>query len=133
MRPCVLLIKLFILVAVATLVYLIPSRHYYINAQEPITLEEYIEETIRATFHEEPNVALDIARCESELNPEALNDVAPDYSVGIFQVNIHGELSKTRPSEEWLKDPDNNIRYARELYDEVGWSAWSCYKKVTLK
>lgn len=85
-----------------------------------------IADLILKTFKDEK--ALRIAICESGLNPNALNDnpKTGDYSVGLFQINLYGELAKTRPSEEWLKDPLNNIAYAYELYKKSGYKPWTC-------
>lgn len=71
--------------------------------------------------------------CESGGNPEALNNnpLTGDYSVGLFQINLYGANAKTRPSEEWLKVPENNISYAYELYKNGGWGHWkNCYNKI---
>jgi len=62
--------------------------------------------------------------CESGGDPEVINTVSPDYSVGLFQINLYGNLAKSRPSEEWLKVPENNIAYAYELYQGRGWVHW---------
>ena len=59
-----------------------------------------------------------IARAESGLNPNALNDnpATGDYSVGCFQVNIYGANARSRPSEAELKDPQTNVAWAYKLY-----------------
>lgn len=85
-----------------------------------------IEKMILATFGTEK--ALEIAKCESGLNPSAINDnpKTGDYSVGLFQINLYGDLAKERPSREWLLIPENNIQFAYELYLKRGWGAWGC-------
>lgn len=76
--------------------------------------------------------ALAIAKCESRLNPLAVNDnpKTGDYSIGLFQINLLGKLAKNRPSAEWLKNPQNNIDYAHKMYQSQGWKPWSCNQKV---
>ena len=85
-----------------------------------------IEKMILDTF--KTPQALRIAICESGLNPNALNDNprTSDYSVGLFQINLYGELAKSRPSEEWLRVPENNVAYAYEMYQRSGWTPWTC-------
>lgn len=63
---------------------------------------------------------------ESRLNPNALN--AQDShqgckgSYGIFQIGcLHEQDPKV------LYDVEYNIKRAREIYDDVGWSAWGAY------
>ena len=83
-----------------------------------------IEEKIRKTFPEEPEIMLAIAKAESKLNPHAINRANRNGSVdtGLFQINsIHGY------SEEFLKNEDNNLKVAREIYDRQGITAWSAY------
>lgn len=66
------------------------------------------------------------------MNHLAVNDnpKSGDYSIGLFQINLMGNLAKSRPTAEWLKDPVNNINYAYKMYQSQGWSPWSCSRKV---
>jgi soluble lytic murein transglycosylase-like protein len=80
----------------------------------------------------DPNIALHVAKCESSLNPRAINDnpTTTDMSIGIYQINLYGDNAKSRPSKEWLLVPENNISYAIELYKSGGWNHWKfCYNK----
>ena len=71
--------------------------------------------------------AVNIAICESGLNHLAINDnpQTGDYSVGIFQINLYGKLRDSRPSEEWLLIPENNIAYAYQMYLKSGFTPWT--------
>lgn len=82
-----------------------------------------IEQMIEATFPEDPETMLAIAKAESRLKPEATNinrDGSKDC--GIFQINsIHGYDC------EWLKVPENNMKAARAVYEKQGLTAWATY------
>jgi len=101
------------------------------------TDEKTIEKKIMDVFGD--YTAVRIAKAESLLNPEAIGDKhlifqkdGKDYgmSCGLFQIRV----LQGRPSCEWLLNPDNNIKYAKEIYDFYernygdGWLAWSTYK-----
>ena len=76
--------------------------------------------------------AVKLFNCESSLNPKALNDnpLTGDFSVGIAQINLHGNLAKDRPTKEQLYDAKFNIDYAYEMYKKAGFKPWSCVRKV---
>lgn len=106
-----------------------------------------IEDKIKLAFGDEGELALSIAKAESGLNPKAMNTniKTGDYSIGLFQINLLGNLfegrykravylgykgEKTREAlTEWLKDADNNIKFAKSLRETSGWSQWSTYKR----
>lgn len=84
-------------------------------------------------------LAVKIFNCESGLNPKALNDNprTGDFSVGIAQINLYGNLAKDRPSKEQLQDAKFNIDYAYTLYSSLDrhgnplhFKPWSCRKLV---
>jgi len=77
------------------------------------------------------NEALQIIKCESQGNPDAVGDkhltywknkTQYGYSVGLFQVRLFPK----RPTKEYLLDPENNIKYAHTVYKASGWKPWSC-------
>ena len=96
--------------------------------KEQEEVKESIEDKIRAVFGDNADRAIEIARCESGLNPNAINNSNSNGStdVGLFQINsVHGVRSK------WLLNPDINIRVAKQIFDEQGnFSAWVCDRKV---
>ncbi len=74
-----------------------------------------------------------IADCESNFNSTVINysTTTKDYSVGILQINLYGDLAKERPSEEELKDPVKNIEYGYNLWKSQGYNAWrNCLNKI---
>ena len=85
---------------------------------------------IRKTFPNQKELAVAIARAESNLNTNAHGDknntLAVKGSHGIFQINIavHTTLIGDRDVNDW-KD---NIDIAREIYDQAGgWTPWGAY------
>lgn len=91
------------------------------TVERELPRDESIEDKIRKAFGKDGDKAVKIAFCESGLNPLQVNDnpKTRDYSIGLFQVNLFGKLARTRPSEDWLKNPDNNISYAKMLFDSA--------------
>lgn len=80
---------------------------------------------------EEDN-AVKIAMCESGLDPTRIGDRhlaiegTKGMSFGLFQIrHLDG-----RPDPEWLLHEDNNIQYARELWEKSGWTPWTCARKI---
>ena len=94
------------------------------------TPENDIINYIRATFPNQKELAVAIARAESGLNTMAHGDknngLALKGSHGIFQINVsvHEQLIGDR-NVNYYKD---NIDIAREIYDQArGWSPWGAY------
>lgn len=78
---------------------------------------------IKQTFPEDVERALAIAKCESGFNPNAKG---PTQDSGIFQLH---EPSHGKRMEKLGLDPfdvEDNVAFARMLYDEQGWKPWVC-------
>lgn len=98
--------------------------------------EERIIKEIKDVFPENPELMVQIARCESgrdvdrdgvkEINPNA---VSPTDDHGVFQIHV-----PIHNPDIDLYDPEQNIAFARKLYDESGLSPWNasrwCWYKV---
>ena len=81
-------------------------------------------------FPEDPQTALAVAQCESGFKQSAYNDknVTPTYDSGIFQINsVHQKRLDELGLDKW--NVEDNIRFARMLYDESGWQPWVCFTK----
>lgn len=90
------------------------------------------EQLIKEVFGDKADIAIAIAKAESGLNPEAVGDLHITFekdgklmgmSCGLFQVRI----LEGRPDCETLKDPKENVKFAKALYDKAGWEPWSAY------
>jgi len=67
--------------------------------------------------------ALRVARCESNLRPDAVG--AGSYGLMQIQANVHAHKW---PSfwDDWMI-AERNLEYAWEIYQGRGWWAWSCF------
>lgn len=99
-----------------------------VQASEPI-LETYgapteIVDFIVKYFGDEAQNALKVVgTCENKgWNTKATNQNRNgSWDAGIFQINsIHGY------SQEYLFNPENNIKAAKKIFDGRGWTSWSC-------
>lgn len=95
-----------------------------------IWTQERVEKEIKSTFPEQPELAVRVARCESNLHPDAVNRNNPNGTIdrGVFQINsVHNSRLAKLGLDPF--DPIDNIQFARMLYDESGWLPWVCYTK----
>jgi len=101
---------------------------------EVIAVKEEAKTTkqiIRDVFADDGEDAILIAKCESQLNPQAVNyadsKLNGHVSRGLFQLSeIHGKL------EKW-DDPRTNIEAAKVIFDKQGWKPWrNCAQKLGL-
>jgi hypothetical protein len=108
----------------------VSNRHKFtVEANEQLitttptpTIEPSIEQKIRETFGDQADEAIKVARCESNLRPDAMNPNST--ATGLFQImaSVHGVR------RDWLTNPDVNIEIAKELYDASGWNPWNASK-----
>lgn len=110
---------------------LIPTPTPIKEVEEKIILSPGVVETIRWAFQDKGEKviqeAIRVAKCESGLRPDAVNDKNKNKSRddGTFQINsVHGV------NPRFLKDYRVNIMVARKLYDEQGWTPWVCARKL---
>jgi Lysozyme like domain len=90
---------------------------------------------------EEAITATAIALAESSGNPNAHNDVPPDDSFGLWQINMLGALGPDRREKlglsrnEELFDPPTNARAARFVFNEAGqkFRPWSTFTNGAFK
>ena len=106
-----------------------PKAHaeYY---SQPKTEREQIINFITDTFGKDAPQALMIAKCESGLRPNALNDNTTwggvSQDLGLFQINKKYQ-GVTNPN--FLYNYKINTLMAKQIFDSRGnWSAWSCAK-----
>ena len=97
-----------------------PATPFYPqNAYTDITNE------IQAVFGADSEIALKVAVCESNLNPNAVNwgdaQITGMPSMGVFQINA--------PYDEKYFDYKYNIQVAYEMFLRRGWQPWSCFTK----
>jgi len=91
------------------------------------TKEKTIEQKIRDTFPEDPETALKIAKCESNFIPTAKS---PTNDHGLMQINLTVHSGRVKEMGIDVYDVDDNLRFARLLYDESKWKPWVCRKMI---
>lgn len=99
-----------------------------------------IEQEIRTVFHEAPNTAVAIAKCESGLDVDIQSYHTLSYgreeSFGIFQIHAkdHDRTAKRLGYENYKTDVKDNLAMARYLYNSRGnFKDWTCYKTGAYK
>jgi hypothetical protein len=112
------------------------NYHTYVEQEEKKVVKDILSrDEVRAIVSQYPlwntETMVNISFCESSFRPQVVNDNpnTKDYSVGLFQINLYGNLAKERPSKEELKDPEKNIEFAYKLWQSQGYNAWrNCLK-----
>ncbi len=99
----------------------------------PITDSENVEEFVRDYFRDIPILA-EIAHCESHFRQynsrgEVLRGEKNTYDRGVMQINIlyHAKTAKKLGLD--LHNIDDNVAYARYLYEKQGTKPWNSSKK----
>lgn len=91
--------------------------------------DQSVDDSIRSWFPSNHGDAVRVARCESSLNPRAVN---PNGFHGLFQIAkaYHRSAFERVTGVSWDEGIYNayyNSQYARYLYDASGgWGPWSC-------
>jgi len=92
---------------------------------------ETIEDKIRRVFGKDAEVAIAVAKAESGLDPLVVGDMNTKYhSIGVFQIRLLPERGLTM---EQMQNADENINYAKMLFDKHGWKPWTCYNNGAYK
>ena len=94
-----------------------------------LTPSDVISVASRAGFvGQDLRIAGAIAKAESGLNPSAKNLVSPDYSIGLWQINMLAH-KETYGTEAELTNPDRNATAAFQIYTRRSstFQAWSTY------
>jgi hypothetical protein len=83
--------------------------------------KEWVVSKILEVFPDAPIMVV-VAQCESSLNPLADRENR-NVDVGLFQINqVHNARLAQLGLDRW--DIDDNLAYARMLYDESGLQPW---------
>jgi hypothetical protein len=108
--------------------------HGQLHAEAPAPLPVPIKLTIRDHIQVAAvkyNVSFEemvaTMKCESGLNPNAVNHTAREYSVGISQINLkaHPDVSVAQ-----AKDPHFAAEFMAKEFARNNKKIWSCYRKI---
>lgn len=97
--------------------------------------EDRIVEEIQKTFHETPNTAVAVAKCESGLDVDIQSQHILSYgqeqSFGLFQIHKPDWHDKAVELglDDYATNPRTNLELAKYIYDRYGWRMWSCYNQ----
>lgn len=113
-------------------------------AEEPLS---DVEKIITEVFGEDAPEAIIVAKCESGHNPSAVGDTnlmvynqgeLVGDSIGVFQIRTGGKdfnraKANNMTADEfraWMKNPVENVKYAKTIFDRQGWGPWTCKKDL---
>jgi hypothetical protein len=85
------------------------------------------QQYIAQVFGPAGDEAVRVAECESGLNPTAVSPGGGNH--GLFQINnVHRSTFEQVTGVPWSEryDVGANTRFAKWLYDQEGWSPWTC-------
>lgn len=104
-----------------------PKSNVAVKVVTYTTCEQY--RPLLAMYDWNVETMMRICALESKGNPLAVNDTprTGDYSVGLLQVNLYGNLAKSRPTEAELKIPEKNIAFSYKLFRSGGYRQWATY------
>lgn len=118
----------------------------------PLTQKQQILMLAVAIFGDKADEAIQIMKCESGYRPEnhgdkhlmSINEQTGEHigdSIGLFQIrtgshNWNRAKANGMTADEFrtaMKDPEQNMKYAKQLYDAQGWTPWlNCKNKLGL-
>lgn len=93
-----------------------------------------VKEKVEQVFFDAPEMVR-IAGCESgyrHLKPDGEVLVSPTGDYGVMQINAASHQKRMEELGLDIRDIDDNLAYARKLYDEQGSSPWVCARKLSL-
>ena len=72
--------------------------------------------------------AVMLAESKGNTNAHNFSHQTKDDSWGCMQINLYGNLAKSRPPAEQLVVAELNVAHAYKMYQSSGLSPWSAYK-----
>lgn len=108
--------------------YYLLENLYWIWQLKTLPLEKRVEIWLKKeSFTEkEIKIAKRIISCESGWNIKAKNTKKPDYSLGLWQLNLRVHKWIT---EQCAYDPYCSTQVSIKLYKKSKWISWSCYTR----
>ncbi len=106
------------------------SAEKRVDEHAHVTQEQSTEAAVRRYFSDVPIMA-EVARCESRfnhLNPTTgtvLRGIVNNSDVGVMQINTYYHGDTARILDLDLHDFEDNMAYARYLYEREGTQPWS--------
>ena len=97
------------------------------------------EDMIRVAFADrgaspaQQEQAIEVARCESGLNPGAVSPGGGNW--GLFQINTVHKARVAKVGWGWheIVHPWQNATVAADLWAEQGWGPWTCARNLGIR
>lgn len=103
------------------------------NIPEPLTISQLIAKI----FPEDPKTAKAIFTHESQLG-KYFKNLGGSNAYGVAQIMLPSHRNKIPGANdpekiEYLRNPENNLKIARQIYDAQGWNPWQSYTSGAYK
>lgn len=112
------------------LILLFVTQH---SAPQPAYAKSVAIDAIHQAFPaSQHNNAVRVAKCESSLNPKAINRKNKNGTVdyGLFQLNSGGTMQSVGVTAHSAMNPYVNAKAAARLWKQRGWGPWVCARKL---
>lgn len=105
------------------------AMQYQTTPSASLSDKEEVMKYILEIFGKDADRAIWVAKCESGLRKDAYNgsnsNSTADY--GVFQIN---SVHQKRFGQGYMVDWKENVRVAKKIFDEQGFSPWVCARSI---
>lgn len=106
-----------------------PTPTPTIQPEPSLTDKQEVMTYILEVFGDDADRAIWVAKCESGLRKNAINDKNPNGTTdyGVFQIN---SVHTKKRGEAFKTDWKANVDTAKQIFDEQGFRPWVCAKSI---
>jgi len=96
-------------------------------ARDDLSIKDQIRAIAKEEGYNKPDTLIALARCESSLNPNAVNDNRRESSYGLYQINLDAHPTVTKAQ---ARDVDFSTRWTINQLKAGNGRIWTCWKKI---